>query len=241
MCEADKGRKAAQALIRCHAVGQRIPPLSDNASGSASLISCLYIVSSIAAGVYTAAQLQTNSGQSPTKPNFVHPSPEKEAPENCPPANVCVMEKKKKEREFTWSHLDWGRRLRQLAQPEEGRRGLEITNAQKQHRHLWHGTLSEQFFPHRRSALSGRTSVSQLTERRRRLGVRRVGAQIKPRLKMASLQLKKKKKKANKLALASNTFGSVLFINSTVYLRTPHNEWGGGEVARPSIKSGGNS
>lgn len=104
VCEADKGRKAAQALIRCHAVGQRIPPLSDNASGSGSLISCLYIVSSIAAGVYTAAQLQTNSGQSPTKPNFVHPSPEKEAPENCPPANVCVMEKKKKKRENLPGH-----------------------------------------------------------------------------------------------------------------------------------------
>lgn len=75
VCEADKGRKAAQALIRCHAVGQRIPPL------------------------LRQQQLQTNSGQSPTKPNFVHPSPEKEAPENCPPANVCVMEKKKKKRE----------------------------------------------------------------------------------------------------------------------------------------------
>lgn len=109
MCEADKGRKAAQALIRCHAVGQIITPLSDNASGSGSLINRLYIVSSIAAGVYTAAQLPTNSGQSPTKLVFRSLCILLEDLENCPPANVCVMKLKKKKAEkieFTWSHLD---------------------------------------------------------------------------------------------------------------------------------------
>lgn len=45
-------------------------------------------------------------------------------------------------------------------------------------------------------------------------------------------------------APAWNTLGSVLFINSTVYLRTPHQEWGGrggGVGAWASIKSGANS
>lgn len=43
-------------------------------------------------------------------------------------------------------------------------------------------------------------------------------------------------------APACNTLGSVLFINSTVYLRTPH-QGGGGVVvaARASIKLGANS
>lgn len=67
MCEADKGRKATQALIRSHAVGQIFTPLSDITSGSGSLIMGLYIVSGIAVGVYTAVQLWTNSSPSPTK------------------------------------------------------------------------------------------------------------------------------------------------------------------------------
>lgn len=41
MCEADKGRKAAQALIRRRAVGQIIIPLSSSASKSGSVVSTL--------------------------------------------------------------------------------------------------------------------------------------------------------------------------------------------------------
>lgn len=149
VCEADKGRKAAQALIRCHAVGQIIAP--HNTSGSGSAINGWYIVSSVAGvGVFTAVQLWT-------KLAFT---------------SLCILIKAAPENSvfqlLMFVLFGGGGYLPGHTLTEEGgcvswlnlRRDREVKKSpKKQNRHLRRGTLSERFSPHGRPALSGRTSI----------------------------------------------------------------------------------